>query len=237
MSTEAEIEKAREKVAPLADRLDELVELNTALRPVVFYLLTALQAAHLEEGAAFPRGYEHSSMGELWEEASGYVDRLAEKDPVLAVNLAITLISKISREPGDDSRELIYQWLRGDGPLLLAKPKVKEALLQSPKEIKKVLPLLTRYLDYDVSQVSDEDEAFSNPDAFLAVASLYFGLSLTNEDVAGNQALSEFREASYALLQTDKMRRLVDFYYELPDTRWLAKEIKRLGRNFKTNSE
>ncbi len=219
----------RERLQQLAENLNDRVNSKPSLKFALLYLLYARQAAGLEKGEPKPDLPDYPSMGQLWELASQQVDQLAEQDPNLALDLAVTLISL----PSDSEREPIYQWLRGDGPLLLAKPPVKAAFLQSPDKQVKVLPHLKGFLAYDLSSLHSPEKAFQDPNAFLATASMYFGLSLTDEEIKKiahdsnlSQHLSRFRLRSRQLLFDPFMQRLIRFYDQLPDTQWLAQELQ-----------
>ncbi len=219
----------RERLQQLAENLDSQANSEPGLKFALLYLLYARQAAGLEENEPKPDLPDYPSMGQLWELASQQVDQLAEQDPNLALDLATTLISL----PSNSEREPIYQWLRGDGPLLLAKPPVKATFLQSPDKQTKVLPHLKGFLAYDLSSIHSPEKAFQDPNAFLATASMYFGLSLTDEEIKKiahdsnlSQHLSRFRLRSRQLLFDPFMQRLIRFYDQLPDTQWLAQKLR-----------
>lgn len=189
----------------------------------ILYLLNARIAAGLENK-------EQSSeqilktVGEVWNEAASHFEIVAEKNPEQAFKLALQL----STLPHDVSQnqEKIFQWMRGDGPVLLAKDVLRKPLLNYLKTDKLANELVSKlqdYMKYDMSDI-DKKTIFYEPNCFLAVATMYLGTKL--ENVQDNKLASSLFKTAKEKLADDQVSRVVQYYSEFEETSWMSKEVE-----------
>jgi hypothetical protein len=185
---------------------------------IALYLLRARVAAGLENHETgsdeFPL-----SIGRAWLEASRHLDTLVRDNPreALVVGLQLSMLPKNAK-----SRvERITQWIRCDGPILLARSEIREPLLnflENDPDASVVADTLRTYMCYRLYGLSKE-EVFENPYCFLAVASMYLGIQLTGAE--GRNAKGLFSSAKRRLEDRGVVK-TIGYYRESEDTAWIA---------------
>jgi hypothetical protein len=187
----------------------------------IFYLLKARIAAGLENQE---KGSETISdpMSKNWIDAAFNADKLAESNPDEALKLGLTLCLL----PDNTEKEKIYQWMRGDGPIILTNDKLKKQLLSYLKSDPRAAQFVSRieeYMKFDISKFSKE-QMFNEAKCFLVVSSIYFGIKLgaSNEDSASNSLY----EDAVGLMAKPEISEKIKYYKESSDTAWIVEELE-----------
>lgn len=192
-------------------------------RASILYLLKSRIASGLENKE---EGFEHipKSIGAAWIEAAGHMDTVAEQNPELAFKLALAL-SLLPRS-ADPKQENVYRWMRGDGPVLLAKESVRKPLLQyleSDPQAPKFIETMRGHLNFDITKL-DKKEIFHEPNCFLAVATMFLGTKL--EELQSNGLAKSLTVAAKDRLADPQVSTAVRYYSGSEDTAWIVKELE-----------
>jgi hypothetical protein len=210
----------KETVARFYEKWGQIT--NVPEQYTVLYLLRARVAAGLEN---HEEGSEKLALSikDAWIEASRHLDSLVNDDPRSALKLGIWLC--MLPESDDPQVERMIKWIRGDGPVLLAKRKLREPLLdflENDPNAPEFTGTLRRSICYRLSGLKKE-EVFEDPRCFLAVASIYLGTQLAGEK--GENARGLFSSAKRRL-KDPGVARTVRFYSSSEDTAWIVEALE-----------
>ena len=217
------LQSAMTKIDELKDRYSK----NTAPadQAAIFYLLKARVAAGLENQEPGSHLITES-MGQSWTDAKYNIDKLAAADPKAALNLALKL-TLLPRDV-DPAQEDVYKWMRGDGPIILGDDILRPTLLNyldSDLSAPAFADTVCDYIKFDMASFARE-QVFTQPDCFLAVASIYMGLK--TKDITANPLAKSLYDTAVAQLELPDIRRIIEYYGEESDTAWLAEGINKL---------
>jgi len=208
----AEVDKKVSKLQGITD---------SGERSTILYLLYARVASGLENKEADSDSIP-GSIGEVWKEAAGHIDKLAEQNPGKAFKLALTL-SLLPRS-NDPKKEMVYRWMRGDGPVLLAKKSLREPFLQflnSDQKAPGFLEKMQEYMAFDMSKIQSNKDAFHDPNCFLAIATMFLGTK-----VEGDELTKTLTDAAKERLNDPNVSRVVKYYAQYEDTAWIVQELE-----------
>lgn len=192
-------------------------------RASILYLLKSRIASGLEnkeEGSEkIPK-----SIGAAWIEAADQTDILAQENPELAFQLALTL-SLLPRSTYP-KQENVHRWMRGDGPVLLAKESVRKPFLQyleSDPQAPEFIAKMQEYMNFDITKF-DKEEALHEPNCFLSVATMFLVTKL--EGLQDNQSVSPLVKSAKDRLADPQVSKVVRYYSGSEDTAWIVKELE-----------
>ncbi|KKR66991.1 MAG: GCN5-related N-acetyltransferase [Microgenomates group bacterium GW2011_GWA2_40_6] len=194
---------------------------DLATQSAIFYVLKARVASGLENNE---EGSEKISdtMSKAWIDAAFNADRLAENDPRQALELGLMLTTLPQNDGSKEER--VYRWMRGDGPVILAKESIREELLEFLKSDPRALSLVSKvsgFMGFDGTSLGRK-EVFSEGNCFLALASMYLGAKLGTSD--NNQA-NQLNRMALERLSDSKVAGMVRYYATEEDTSWIMGEL------------
>lgn len=193
-------------------------------RAQISYGLFGKIAADMENGAPGIEGIRES-MGDQWLAAAERFEVVLKNDPDEAFNMAVQLTTL----PVSSDRKIedINKWLRGDGPGMLGRDELRKKLLDHLADEQKSQPLtqkLTEYVSYDFSNITDSQDAFEDPSCYLSLSSILLGLKLGENADLGTSATNLSEQVKSKFNDKDVIR-VINYYHDLPDTKWLADEL------------
>jgi len=208
------------KKGPLNELVSETDPIN---RLTTLYFLYCRVAAGMEN---FEKGSDQigESMGDIWTRAAEKFDGIVEESPKDAFDISLWLTMLPKNE--DKRIEDVYKWMRGDGPVMLSRSELKNHLLEYIDDNEKSEPVMTKLLKniaYDFSEISNRDEASQDPNCYLSLGSILLGMRLKDSNIKNAEALSQAAESR---LGEGKVQEIINYYKEIPDTEWLADELK-----------
>ncbi len=214
---------SEEKFNELLDRFSKVK--NPVERAKISYVALGRVAAgkeNMEPGADEIK----TPMGKIWLAAADRFERILKEDKNKAFSVALQLtLLPVSSDP---KIEDINKWVRGDGPSMLGRDELRETFLDylaNKRKSDRLVKKLSEYISYDLSKIKDAGSAFKDPDCYLSLTAILLGMKL-----GMNSGLSENAKDIYWKSKTKKkdpnVSRVVRFYRKLPDTKWLAEELK-----------
>lgn len=209
------------KVEQLAAKIAGLT--GPGEKEAALYYVCARGAAGIENNEEGTANFPYN-MGEMWAAAEGWMDEAAKVDPKLAFEQALN-ICLLPRNPNEE-QEKVNKWIRGDGPLCLAKDSLRQTLIDfvgSDKRAPGLFVKLGEYLNFDMSKIKSSADAFSDADCFLAVATMYLGAKLG--ETRGNRWIASLATAAKEKLADPKISQIVKYYSTEPDTAWIVQEL------------
>ena len=163
-------------------------------------------------------------MSLLWTKASDYFDNLIDVDPASALKLALVVTTlPVKRNP---NTEAVFKWVRGDGPICAAKEKLLDWLVDylcSNPKADRVTKRIKKYMSRDLSAITTPEQAFADANCFLAISSMLLASKLSGRYHPTTDDLFSLAEER---LKDPHVTRIVSIYAALPDTAWLAQELK-----------
>ena len=198
-------------------------ETDPVNRLTTLYFLYCRVAAGMEN---FEEGSDlvGESMGDIWTKASEKFDQIVEKYPKDAFDISLWLT--MLPESSDQRIEDVYKWMRGDGPVMLGRDELKGKLLgylDKDKGSEDITAKLLKNITYDFSEISNKDEASQDPNCYLSLGSILLGMHIEDSNIENAEILSK---AAKSRLKEGKVQEVINYYKEIPDTEWLADELK-----------
>lgn len=194
---------------------------DMAIQSAIFYILKARIASGLENNED---GSEKVSetMNEAWINAAFNADRLAENDSKQALELGMVLTT-LPRN-NNSKEEKVYRWMRGDGPIILAKESIRNeflGFLKSDPRASLLVSEVSGFMGFDGSGLGRK-EVFSEGNCFLALASMYLGAKL---GVSGNTQADLLNRLALERLSDPEVAKMVRYYATEKDTAWIMGEL------------
>lgn len=122
----------------------------------------------------------------------------------------------------DPDQENILRWMRGDGPLLLAKESLRGPLinyLETDPQAGELKSRMQEYMEFDMAGIT-KDNVFYEPNCFLALAAIYLGIKL--KDVSDNGLTAWAKNK----LADSRVTEVIGYYSEFKETAWIVEELK-----------
>jgi hypothetical protein len=203
---------------------------NPAERQAILYLLSVVIASGMENNSELPPNLNHT-LTSIWEKAGHHFDEVIAAEmqatgaqPTTALKLALM----ICQLKTDTENEPVYQWLRGDGPILLSRIELQQPLDEYFATNEKA-PNFARYmgelLNHDMSQYKSPEEAIESPTCFLVTATIFFGLHLKN--LSSEIATALFNHAR-TRVNEPKVWATIEHFRGAPATAWIVTELEAL---------
>jgi len=209
----------------LAEGLSKVTDRGT--QEAIFYILCGRLASGLENHDAGTAQLV-SDASQAWEASKVHIRNLAEVDPKQALELGILL----TLLPNNDNKGLepIFQWIRSDGPILLAEQGVKELLgayvRENPSRGLALGLALMKNMDFQLESMRSKDEVFSDPRSFLAVTSFFLATRFVDISYADSQFLNTLATKAIMRLENRFVSRAVHYYSQISDTSWIVDELE-----------
>lgn len=191
----------------------------------ISYLIFGRIAAGMEN---YERGAEKigTSTSKIWLEAADRFDRVLRENPGKAFEMALQVtLLPVSADP---KAEGINKWIRSDGPSMLGREELRKNLLEylkSGEKSKELAERLGEYISLDFSKINDREAAFEKPDCYLSLSTILLGLKMGKDIDSGENTRSLFEQAKLKFADPE-VARVVKYYQELEDTKWLADELR-----------
>lgn len=196
------IEKHTEVVYKIFSRVSKESNKNLALQKFLQIILYSRVATgiELEGDINVPKNMNpkvkeilNSETGDIWLKVNDYSDELAEKDPQMALDLAVGLWN-LDTSSGNIEQNEVNAFLATTGLTILGNEKIKEKLatyFENDEGGEQLASALRALMEIDLSSFVTT-EAFSDPQAYSTLAAIYAGLGLKGEVGAKAKELYEF---------------------------------------------
>jgi hypothetical protein len=197
---------------------------ESAERLQISYLIFGRIAAGMENHERDAEKID-ASMSKMWLEAADRFDRVLREDPSKAFEMALQVtLLPVSADP---KIEGINKWIRSDGPSMLGREELRGNLLEYLKNGEKSKELAQRlgeYVSLDFSKINDRETAFERPDCYLSLSTILLGLKM-GKDVDSSENVRSLFERAELKFRDPEVTRVINYYQELEDTKWLADEL------------